>query len=101
MIVYNVSIKVDPQIQQEWIDWQKNVHIPEIMSTGLFTDYKFFRLLEQDEADGITYVIQYFTSSMNHYKKYNDEFAALLNEKAFARWNNQFVAFHSVMKVVN
>ncbi len=100
-IVYNVTIKVDPQIEEQWIDWQKNVHIPEVMATGLFSDHKFFRLLEQDEADGITYVTQYFSPSIDNYKKYIDEFAALLNEKAVAKWNHQFVSFHSVMKIVN
>jgi len=101
MIVHNVTIKVDPQIEKEWIDWQKNVHIPEVMSTGLFDDYKFFRLLDQDEEEGITYVIQYFSSSIDRYKKYISEFAILLNEKAVAKWQNHFISFHTVMKIVN
>lgn len=100
-IVYNTTVKIDPQIEKVWINWQKNVHIPEVMATGLFSDYKFFRLLEQDEVDGITYVTQYFSPSIDHYKKYIDEFAALLNEKALAKWRDQFVSSHSVMKIVN
>jgi len=48
MIVYNVTIKVDPQIEKDWIKWQKSENIPEIMATGLFSEYKFYRLLEQD-----------------------------------------------------
>ncbi|HEV8504067.1 MAG TPA: DUF4286 family protein [Chitinophagaceae bacterium] len=100
-IIYNTTIKVDPQIEKEWIVWQKDIHIPEVMATGLFSDFKFFRLLEQDETDGITYVIQYFTSSIDLYKKYIDEFASLLNEKVFARWSDRFISFHTVMKIVN
>jgi len=101
MIVYNSTVKIDRQIEKEWIDWQKNVHIPEVMATGLFRDYKFFRLLEQDEVDGITYVTQYFSSSINHYRRYIDEFAGLLNEKALLKWSGQFISFHSVMEIVN
>jgi hypothetical protein len=101
MIVYNTTIKIDPQIEKEWINWQKNEHIPEVMEAGLFTDYKFFRLLDQDEADGITYVIQYFGSSIHQYKKYIEEFAVQLNEKAFAKWGDQFISFHTVMEIVN
>ena len=95
------SAKVDPQIEKEWIDWQKNVHIPEVMATRLFTGYKFFRLLEQDESEGITYVIQYFSSSVDHYRKYHEEFAESLNEKALAKWGDRFISFHTVMKIVN
>jgi len=100
MIVYNTTIKIDAKIEQKWIDWQKNEHIPEIMATGLFTDYKFFRLLEEDK-EGPTYVIQYFASSIERYKKYIDEFATLFNERSFAKWSGQFISFHTVMKVVH
>lgn len=101
MIVYNSTVKVEPGIDKEWIDWQKNVHIPEVMATGLFDDYKFFRLLDQDAAEGNTYVIQYISSSIDHYRKFMQEFAALLNEKAFTRWRDQFISFHTVMEIVN
>jgi hypothetical protein len=101
MIVYNITIKIDPQIEDEWLRWQKNEHIRDIMGTGMFTEFKFFRLLEQDETDGITYVIQYFTSSFDNYKKYVEKFAPLLHEKAFERWGNLFIAFRTVMKIVN
>jgi hypothetical protein len=100
-IVYNTTIKIDPRIEKEWIGWQKNEHIPEVMATGLFSDYKFFRLLEQGETEGVTYVIQYSSSSIEHYKKYIDEFATLLSEKSFAKWSNQFISFHTVMEIVN
>ena len=100
-IVYNTTIKIGPQIEKEWIDWEKNEHIPEVMATGLFSDHKFFRLLEQDETEGVTYVIQYFSSSLEHYKRYIDEFAKLLDEKSFAKWSDQFISFHTVMEIVN
>ncbi len=101
MIVYNTTTKIDPQIEKEWVEWQKNERIPEVMATGLFTDYKFFRLLEQDETEGITYVVQYFSSSIDNYKKYIDEFATLLNERSLAKWSDQFISFHTVMEIVN
>jgi len=100
-IVYNTTIKIDPQIEKEWIDWQKNEHIPEIMATGLFSDFKFFRLLEQDETAGPTYVVQYFSLSIEHYKKFINEFATLLSKKSFAKWSHQFISFHTVIEIVN
>ena len=62
MIVYNTTVKIDPSIETEWVLWQKEEHIPGIMLLGLFNEYKFYRLLEQDDSDGITYIIQYFAS---------------------------------------
>src|SRR5438045_3150545 len=101
MVVYNITIKIDPQIENEWLQWQKNEYIPGIMATGLFSEFKIFCLLEQDETDGISYVIQYFTPYTENYKKYIEKFAPIFREKAFKKWGNQFIAFHTVMKVVN
>jgi len=71
------------------------------MSTELFNEYKFFKLLDQDESEGITYVVQYFSSSIEQYKKYIQQFAPLLREKALAKWGDRFIAFRTVMEVVN
>lgn len=101
MIVYNITIKVDAQIEAKWKKWQIDEHIPEIMATGLFEEYKFFRLLDQDETDGVTYVTQYFASSFDDYNKYMKDFAAPLRKKTFERWNNQVLAFRTVMETVN
>lgn len=101
MIVYNTTIKIDFEIEKEWLQWQKHVHIPDVMATGIFTEHKFFRLIEEDQTDGITYVIQYFTDSFRHYKKYIDEFLPSIHKKAFAKWGNQCINFSSVMEIVN
>lgn len=101
MIVYNVTIKIDKPIEVEWLKWHRNEHIPEVMSTGLFHDYKLFRLLEEDEEDSTTYVTQYFTSSIEHYKKYVEQYSTLLRQKTLEKWADRFIAFRSVMEIVN
>jgi hypothetical protein len=101
MIVYNITMKVNPDIEAEWLQWQKEEHIPEIMATGLFTAYRIFLLLEQDDTDGNTYIIQYTALSIEHYNIYINSFAPLLRQKAFERWGDQFVAFRTVMQAVN
>ena len=101
MICYNITIKIDPQIEREWIEWQKQEHIPEIMATGLFTEYKFFKLLEQDESDGPTYVIQYFSRDLKNYNRYINEFAPQLRQEAMEKWGDRFVAFRTLLQVVD
>ena len=64
MIVYNVTTKVSHFINDRWLQWMKEEHIPAIMATGLFHDYRICRLLEQDDQDGPTYSAQYFTDTL-------------------------------------
>jgi len=59
MILYNVTVKIDRAIDADWLQWMRERHIPEVMDTGIFTENKLYRLLDQDESEGITYAIQY------------------------------------------
>ncbi len=101
MIIYNITVKVDAGIDAAWLLWQREVHIPEIMASGKFIDYKLCRLLEQDETDGITYVTQFTAATEKEYREYIDSYAPLLRQKAFDTWGNGFVAFRSLMEVIH
>ena len=101
MIIYNVTIKVEAAIAKEWLQWMQEVHIPEVMQTGCFTDYKIVRLLEVDETEGPTYAIQYHAESKAIYNQYILKFASTLREKTNEKWGNRFIAFRSVMEVVH
>ena|ERR1035437_2069201 len=100
MFIYNITIKIDKNIINEWLEWQLQEHIPEIMQTQLFNDYKFFRLLEQDEADGPTYIVQYFTDDISKYHEYLKTYAPALRDKAIKRWRDRFIAFRTLMETV-
>ena len=101
MIVHNITIKIVPEIEEEWILWQQQEHIPAIMASGQFSQWKMFRLLEQDDTDGLTFVIQYFAPTLENYLRYIEEFAPGFRQKAFDKWGERFIAFNTVMEVVN
>ncbi len=100
MIVYNISFKIERNIAEQWLAWQTQEHIPEIMATNLFDDFKMYSLLEQDETEGITFVIQYFTSSKQRYQKYISTFEEVLRKKAISKWGSQFIGFRTIMEAV-
>lgn len=101
MIIYNVTIKVEPGIAAEWLNWLHLEHIPEVIETGCFTRATVLKLLEVDETDGPTFAVQYFAESKALYNQYIEKFAPLMREKSFEKWGNRFIAFRSVMQVVN
>lgn len=100
MILYNVTIKVDNDAAEEWVQWMRNEHIPDLIETGLFAEAKLFRLLEVDDTDGPTYAAQYFCRTMEEYERYLDEFASEMRAKGIERFGDKFVAFRTVMQMV-
>ena len=101
MIIYNVTIKVHDSIKEEWLAWLKEEHIPDVLSTGCFTDARIFQLLEVDDSEGPTYAIQYNALSKALYNRYIDQFAGIMRQRSFDKWGDKFIAFRSVMQVVN
>jgi hypothetical protein len=100
MIIYNVTIKVDQRIAEAWLQWLLKEHIPDIMQTGCFSSHKVVRLLEVDDTEGPTYAIQYHADSKADYNRYLELYASTMRQKSFDKWGNGFMAFRSVMQVV-
>ena len=101
MILYNVTIKVHSSIHNEWLQWIKVIHVPAIMQTECFSDFKILRLLEIDETEGPTYAIQYFAESKSLYNLYIEKFAKQMRDNSFTKWGDKFIAFRSVMQIVD
>lgn len=100
MIVYNVTIQVQHDTAEEWVKWMQEEHIADVLSTGLFTECRLCRMLEQDETDGITYSAQYVSPGINEYNTYISDHAPLMREKGFKRFGNKFIAFRSIMETL-
>ncbi|HEX2684581.1 MAG TPA: DUF4286 family protein [Ferruginibacter sp.] len=100
-IIYNVTIKVSNSISRDWLHWLKEEHIPDVIQTGCFTHAVILRLMEVDETDGPTFAVQYFAESKALYNNYIQHHAAAMRQKGFDKWGDQFIAFRSVMQVVN
>ena len=101
MFIYNITIKVDNEIVQQWLQWQREVHMPETMATKLFNDSKVFKLLEYDNDGSTTYVMQYFTDTKENYNRYINEYVSILEKKALEKWGNNFIVFRTLMQSVH
>lgn len=100
MLIYNVTIKVNWAIHDVWLIWMQREHIPEVVATGCFTRSQLVRLLEVDEKDGPTYAAQYFAESKVDYNRYIELHSVIMRQKSFDKWGEQFIAFRSLMQIV-
>ncbi len=100
MIIYNVTVKIDHAVHDEWFNWMKKIHIPEVMSTGYFLNNQIFKILVDDE-DGISYSIQYSCANMQDLLDYQKFHATDLQKKHQDKFGNQYVAFRTVLEKVS
>ena len=100
MIVYNITIRVDRSIDEAWLQWQKEEQIPAILETKLFTEYRIYKLMEQDEIEGNTYIIQLFADTAAQLQEFLQIHDQRLREKAFEKWGDRFISFRTTMELV-
>ncbi|REE83471.1 uncharacterized protein DUF4286 [Lutibacter oceani] len=101
MYIYNVTTNVDETIHQEWLNWMKTKHIPEMLATGKFTTAKMSQVMIEEEMGGITYAVQYTTDSIETLQEYYNEDADRLRNEAMQLFKNKIVAFRTELKVIS
>ena len=99
MIIYNVTVSVEKSIITDWLNWMRQVHIPEVMATGIFSKSQINKVLVQGDSSD-TYAIAYTCESMKDLHKYQVKFAPELQKKHVARYGEKAVAFRTLMEVV-
>lgn len=100
MILYNVTVNIDDSVHDEWLEWMKTKHIPDVLSTGLFLENKIFKIKSDDADESNTYSIQYFLNSAEDYEKYKNEFAPKFQAEHTGKYKDKFVAFRTIMEQV-
>lgn len=101
MIVYNITIAIDLSAEDDWVQWMKQEHIPEVMDTGKFTEFKFFRVMAKQDEEAASYSVQFYAESMKELQLYMAIDAPELQQKTAQRWPDKFAAFRTVLQSVD
>ena len=100
MIIYNVTVNIDSSIHDEWLEWMKSKHIPDVLKTGIFTGSRILRILGDENSGGFTYSIQYTTDSIERFKQYEEKYATKLREEHNRKYKDKFVAFRTLLETI-
>lgn len=99
MFIYNVTISIDKAVAKEWHHWMKSTHIPQVMETQLFTEYKMCKVLNVND-EGETYSTQYTFKSMPDIEAYQKDHAPRLQADMKALYEGKYVAFRTLLEIV-
>ena len=101
MVLYNVTVNIDDDVEQDWIAWMKDEHIPEVMQTGYFMEYRIMRMLsESPDETGKTYAIQYMADSLAKLETYLEKSAPKLQKQSIIRYGTKMAAFRTVLEEI-
>lgn len=98
MLLYNVTFGVDKVIETEWIAWMKINYLPTMMNTGLFIDYKMYKVLTHDDETSVSYSVQCFAKKIEDVLMYLNEYAPQLTELHREKFKDRHVAFNTLLE---
>ncbi|TXI84125.1 MAG: DUF4286 family protein [Crocinitomicaceae bacterium] len=99
MILYNVTVSIDPAIAEDWVNWMRTNHIPDVMATGCFVESRISRVHGEEEG-GETYAITYLSPSQEKMDEYQQQHAPLLQKDHSERYVGKFAAFRTILSVI-
>ncbi|TDQ32505.1 DUF4286 family protein [Zeaxanthinibacter enoshimensis] len=101
MYIYNVTVNVEAGAHREWLKWMQEAHIPDVLSTGKFTNARMCRVLVTEETGGYTYAIQYTTPDQDTLQQYYREDAERLRTEVSRLFGEKVVAFRTELEIIS
>ncbi len=100
MLLYNITFGIDKAIETTWIEWMKQNYLAQMLQTGLFSEYKMYKVLSHEDETTVSYSIQCFAPTIEHVLKYLNEFSPQLVEAHRAQFKDRHVAFNTLLEEV-
>lgn len=101
MYIYNVTTNIEESVQEDWLRWMRDIHIPEMLATGKFSKALMTKVMVEEEMGGLTFSIQYTTDSKETLDKYYAEDAERLSSRGTERFGGKFVAFSTELALIS
>jgi hypothetical protein len=101
MIIYSVTIYISRDVEKEWLEWMKKIHLQDVVNTGHFISYKMFKVIVPSHSpDETAYCIQYECKSLDDYTFYLEKHASRLQKEHTIKFQNKVKAARAVMEEI-
>jgi len=100
MFLYNMTVGIDKDVEYDWLQWISEEHLPKVMDTGMFVDYKIFKVLHDQDEGTVSYSVQYFAETIDQVTGYFEKYAPALLEEQRIRFRDKHIAFMTLLEQV-
>ena len=100
MVIYNVTTHVEPSIEDAWVEWMREIHLPEMLATKKFKSAKIFKVVNEQDQGGTSYTVQYHCISQEILKQYIENEAQLLRKAGEEKFGNRILFFRTELQLI-
>jgi hypothetical protein len=101
MMLYNETIGIDKDIEEQFLRWLKNHYVPSVMNTKLFIEFKIFKVLTHDDETSTSYSIQFFSTTIEDVVSFVDNYSKPLVEEQQLLFKDKHITFRTLLEQVD
>lgn len=100
MILFSLTVNIDNEVQEEWLEWMKQTFIPSLWLTGFFLEKRFLKLLNEEQGDGTTYSLQLTLENMKNLREFEENYLFDFRKMMYGKYTGRLVDFYTVLEKV-
>lgn len=98
MYIYNITVAVDPSIEQEWLLWSRQVWIPQLYERGKFQKIESF-LVESSAQELISFAF-HCTASLEQLEHYQKNHQREMQELLWHKFAEKALSFSTRLRMI-
>jgi len=101
MILFSLTVNIDNDIEEEWLEWMRQTFIPSLWLTGFFQEKRFLRLLSNEEQGGLTYSLQLTIENLSKYHEFEKHHLQDFRNMLYGKYAGRLVDFQTILEKVD
>lgn len=98
-LTYAVTVRIDRSLAEEWLEWMRRVHVPQILATGCFRRCTVERQDPEPEEARAAFLLLYQARSPEALERYRASHAPALQRSHSARYAGRFEVSREIREV--
>jgi len=100
MLIYNITFLVAENASDQWLKWVHEIHIPEMVSSGYFTEPRLTKVLSDHGLKDTSYAVQYHIEDMKLMEAWERKFKANLERDCAMVFGEHVLLFTTVLELI-
>ena len=100
MIVYNTTFHVEPEIQDEFVEYILQKFIPSCTKSGLLTSPRLARVFDAEEEQGVSFAVEFTAGDLHALEKWNTEESYLIHAPLLDKFKEKIAGFSTILQTI-
>jgi len=101
MLIFNTTYKVASKVNENWISWTKESHIPFMLNSGNFTKAQITKIVGSEDEEGTSYSVQFHITDMNTLMMWHKNNASAFQNNCAATFGTDVSFFSTVLELID